>query len=350
MDAIITFILLILILGIIIFIHEFGHFITAKKSGVYVEEFSLGMGSAIFKYKPKKSETTYSLRIFPIGGYVAMADKEDSSKKIKKDRVLENKSTLQKILVFAAGIIMNFILAYVLFFVSALLYGRPINEPIIGAVVENTPAFEEGIEVGDKIISINDNLVYNWDDVMLELSAKKLTSEYKFEIIKEDGSKRTYKVMPIIHETEDGDIREFGIGSSETKYIKGFKNAVIYSIESVHGNSRLIFKIIKSLFLGKISLNNLSGPVGIYTVVDQVKSSGLISILYLTAYLSINVGIVNLFPIPVFDGGRILIVLIEKALGKKTPEKLELILNFIGFAFMILLMIYVTFNDILRLV
>ena len=155
MNFIITLLILIIILGLIISIHEFGHFIAAKKSGVYVDEFSLGMGPLLFKYKPKKSETTYSLRVFPIGGYVAMAEKEDpDNKKIKKDRVLENKSFLKKFIVLINGIFFNCILAIVLFFISGLIYGKPVQEPIIKAVGEGTPAYSVGLEPGDRIIMI----------------------------------------------------------------------------------------------------------------------------------------------------------------------------------------------------
>ena len=125
---------------------------------------------------------------------------------------------------------------------------------------------------------------------------------------------------------------------------------MIYAFEGTYDNSKTIFKILGSLFTGEVSVKSLSGPVGIYTMVDTVKSQGLLTLIFLTAYLSINVGIVNLLPIPVFDGGRIFILIIEKIIRRKTGEKLETALNIIGFGLMILLMLFVTFNDITRLV
>ena len=156
MNFLITLLILFIILSVIIIVHEFGHFIAAKKGGVYIDEFSLGMGPQLLKYKPKKSETTYSLRAFPIGGFVSMAEKEDpSNKAIKKNQVLENKSFGRKLLVLINGILFNCFLAIFLFFVSGLFYGRPVSEPVINKVVEGMAAEKAGLESGDKILEVN---------------------------------------------------------------------------------------------------------------------------------------------------------------------------------------------------
>ncbi len=349
MNFIITILILFLMLGLIISIHEFGHFIAAKKSGVYVDEFSLGMGPLIIKHKPKNSETTYSLRLLPIGGYVSMAEKEDKKSKIKKERVLENKKFLNVLWVLIDGIVFNFILAIILFFISGLIYGKPVSEPVISSVVEDGAAYKAGLEAGDRIIEVNGVKITTWDDFILEASAKKLKDNYEFVIEKPNKNIVKYNLTPEIKKENGEEVRVFGIVSSGVTYHKGFKNALSYAFVGTYENSKTIFRILGSLFTGEVSVKNLSGPVGIYSIVDQVKSTGLRTLLYLTAYLSINVGIVNLIPIPVFDGGRIFILIIEKIIRRKTGEKLELALNYIGFALMILLMLYVTFNDIGRL-
>ncbi len=349
MNFIITILILFLMLGLIISIHEFGHFIAAKKSGVYVDEFSLGMGPLIIKHKPKNSETTYSLRLLPIGGYVSMAEKEDKKSKIKKERVLENKKFLNVLWVLINGIVFNFILAIVLFFISGLIYGKPVSEPVISSVIEDGVAYKAGLEAGDRIIEVNGVKITTWDDFILEASAKKLKDNYEFVIEKPNKNIVKYNLTPEIKKENGEEVRVFGIVSSGVTYHKGFKNALSYAFVGTYENSKTIFRILGSLFTGEVSVKNLSGPVGIYSIVDQVKSTGLRTLLYLTAYLSINVGIVNLIPIPVFDGGRIFILIIEKIIRRKTGEKLELALNYIGFALMILLMLYVTFNDISRL-
>lgn len=351
MNFLITLLILFIILSVIIIVHEFGHFIAAKKGGVYIDEFSLGMGPQLLKYKPKKSETTYSLRAFPIGGFVSMAEKEDSSNKaIKKNQVLENKSFGRKLLVLINGILFNCFLAIFLFFVSGLLYGRPVSEPVINKVVEGMAAEKAGLESGDKILEVNGVKINTWDDFLLEASAKKLKDEYIFKVEKSNGDIKEYNLVPEVQEVEGQEVKVFGIQSSGTIYYKGFKNAVIYAFEGFYTNFKTIFKILGNLFTGEVPVKSLSGPVGIYSLVDSVKSQGVNTLLYLTAYLSINVAIINLIPIPVFDGGRVLILLIEKITRRKSSENLEAILNYVGFALMILLMLYVTFNDIIRLV
>ncbi len=169
MNFIITLLILIIILGIIIFGHEFGHFIVAKKCGVYVDEFALGMGPVLWKHKPKNSETTYTLRAFPVGGFVSMAEESTLELKLKKNQILENKSTLQKLAVLLMGIVMNFVLAIVLFFISGLFFGKPVSNTEIGAIVDKSPAYTEGLEVGDKILEINGVKTYSWDDIILEI-------------------------------------------------------------------------------------------------------------------------------------------------------------------------------------
>lgn len=346
-----TIIILIIMLSLIICIHEFGHFITAKKSGVYVDEFSMGMGPILFKYKPKNSETRYCIRAFPIGGFVSMAEKYDpENKKIGKNRTLENKSFIKQFIVFIAGIFMNCVLAIVLFFISGLIYGMPVEEPIVDAVAEGKPAALAGIEAGDRILKVNGTNIKTWDDFLLEASGKKGKDSYIITVSKANGDVKEYDVVPEIEIIQKQEVRRFGIQSVGVEYRKGFVNALKYGFVGFYDTSRTILKILGSLFTGEVSLKSLSGPVGIYSVVDTVKTQGLEMIIYLTAYLSINVAIMNLLPVPVFDGGRILLLIIEKISGHKQSEKAELIINYIGFGLLVLLMIYVTFNDVIKLV
>lgn len=350
LNFLVTILIFAVMLSLIVGFHEFGHFLAAKKCGVYVEEFSIGMGPVIKKFKPKDSETTYSLRALPIGGYVSMAEKAEKGSKLKKDRILENKSFLQNLWVFINGIVFNFILAIILFFISGLLYGKPVQEAIVAEVQEGSASYIAGIEAGDKIIEINHNKISNLDDFLLEASAKKLQDNYEFVVIKKDGTKSTHNVKPDVTKDEEGnEVRVFGLAFAGATYHKGFKNALSYAVTGTVDSSKTIVKIVNGLFGGQVGAKSLSGPVGIYSLIDRVKGQGLMVIIYLTAYISVNVGIVNLIPIPVFDGGRILILIIEKIIGRKTSDKLEMIINYIGFGLMILLMLYVTFNDIVRL-
>ena len=219
MNFILTLLILIIILSLIIVIHEFGHFIAAKRGGVYVDEFSLGMGPSIFKYKPKNSETTYSLRALPIGGFVSMAEREDpDNKKIKKNRVLENKSFLRRLLVLLNGIIFNCFLAIFLFFISGLLYGKPVNNTTIARIEEGSPAYISGLEVGDTIVKVNGNNIDSLDDFLLEASAKKLKDSYTFTVEKQDGTTKDITITPTISEVDGEEVRKYGIGFGGTTH------------------------------------------------------------------------------------------------------------------------------------
>lgn len=347
MNFIITLIILILVLGIIVFIHELGHFIAAKKSGVHVYEFALGMGPKIFSFKRKGDPTIYSLRLLPLGGFNALASEVESSKGVRKEEILENKTYLQRFFVLIMGIVFNFILAVILLFINGLIYGSPVTDPYIGKVLENSPAYEAGLKTDDLVLSINGKNVKSFDDVLLET---KFTSHDTYEfLVLRDGKEVKVDIKPNITKDEEGkEVREFGFGTSVKKE-KGFVNALKYGAVSTYKNSISVFKILGKLVTGKIGADNLSGPIGVFSVIDNIKASGLESIIYLTAYLSINVAIINFIPIPVFDGGRILLLLIEKIKGKKLNPKIETTLNNIGTILLLILMLYVTLNDILKI-
>ncbi len=344
----ISLLILILILGIIIFVHELGHFIAAKKNKIYVEEFALGMGPKIFSFRRKKDETLYSIRLFPVGGFVSMANsEEDSSGKLRKDQVLENKSFLQKLTVLILGIIFNFILAFFLLFISGLIYGNPDTRPFIGNIEKDSPAYISGLKEGDLILEVEGSKVKTYNDVLIELNKNEELKKFSFLVSQNESNKKII-ITPVDKEIDGEKVRSFGLSFANNK-IYGFINTVKYSVIEFGNMMKSIFVIITNLITGNISLKNVSGPIGIYTIIDNVKETGLENLIYLTAYLSMNIGIINLIPIPVFDGGRILLVLIERILNKKLSPNVEKYLNLVGFILLISLTIYVTLNDILKL-
>ncbi len=344
-----TLIYLILMLGTIVFIHELGHFIWAKKSGVYCYEFSLGFGPKLFSFNRKNDETKYCLRLIPLGGYVAMAGEEiDDDKSVPKDRKMYNKLWYKKLAIVLAGVTNNFILGFVVLFLIALIYGSYNTKPIIGIVSDDSASYKAGIRKGDEILSINGEKTKTWDDVTLKLTLANNNKEQIF-IVKSGSKSKEIKVKPDKITDKKGNVSySYGIALDNTKY-HGLSNAFRYATSKFGSIFNSMIVTIKALFTGKVGINSLSGPVGIYTIVGSQSKAGLSGLLYLLAYLSINVGFINLIPFPAFDGYRAVIILIEKITGKKVNAKVDAIVNSIGLYLLFALMIYVTIKDVLRL-
>lgn len=354
MNIVINLILFILILGVIVLIHEFGHFLFAKLTGVYVYEFSIGMGPKIFGIKPKKSETEYSIRVIPVGGFCSLAgeDVENDDKEIPADRKLQAKKPWQRFLIMAMGPGFNFLLALIILFSVALIWGAPSSTPKISSIVKNYPADNIGLQKGDIITEINDHKIKTMDDVSLYLTVAPHDKKTKIKVIKENKTSKTYQVKPkkvIIKQNEkETTSYQYGIGL-KTKKEYGIGKSFEYMVTKTGSLFRQMFVTVGYLFTGRIGVNQLSGPVGIYTIVGQQAKSGFSSILYLIAYLSINVGFLNLIPLPAFDGGHILFIIIEKIKGSPVKPELENKIHTIGLYLLLLLMLLITVNDILRL-
>lgn len=344
-----TLIYFVLLLGIIVFIHELGHFFWAKKSGVYCYEFSLGFGPKLFSFKRKNDETLYCLRLIPIGGYVAMAGEEvDDDKSVPKDKKMYNKPWYKKLIIVLAGVINNFVLGFIVLFIIALIYGSYTTNPIVGTVTKNSACQKAGLEVGDKIIKINGEKTRTWDDVTLKLTLANNEKTQIFTVETPEGEKEL-KVKPTKVTDKEGNVSySYGIALDDTKY-HGIGNAFKYATSKFGSIFNSMIVTIKSLVTGKVGLNSLSGPVGIYSIVGSQSKAGASGLLYLLAYLSINVGFINLIPFPAFDGYRAVVIIIERITGKKVNAKVDAVINSIGLYLLFALMIYITIKDVLRL-
>ena len=343
-----SLILFILILGAFVAVHEFGHFIFAKLSNTYVYEFSIGMGKKLFGKKRKGGETEFCLRAIPLGGYVMIAGEDVEDDKIPKDRQMCNKGFFSRFMVLFAGAFFNFIFAFVILFVSALIWGATSTKPFIGDVSPEYPAYAAGLEAGDLVLSINGEEIDNWDRGLVMLQTTK-GEAVVFKVQKADGRIEEYTVEPKLVTDEDGnESYKFGISTAYEKEY-GFVKSLNYAVNKTISLLGSMWDTIKYLFNGKVGVNQLSGPVGIFSIVDSQAEQGIEAVLYLVAYLSINVGLINLLPFPAFDGGRILFLFIEKIFRRPVSKKVENIIHSIGFFLIIGLLIFVTFNDILRL-
>ena len=341
-----TLIYMILILGIIVFIHEFGHFIFAKKAGIYVYEFSLGMGPRLFKFKRKNDETEYSLRLFPIGGYVQMAGEElEVDEKIPENMRMQSKTWIQRFLTIIAGIMFNFILSIVVFFIIGLFNGASQNKPYINLVEDSINS--DVVNEGDRILAINGKKVIFTDVFVLDVqlnSGKPLNLTVKGT----DGVKRDVVLNPIEVDNDGKISYKYGIGlGDEVK--TGFLASLKYAFVKFASLVTQMFLVIVNLFIGKLGISSMSGPVGIFNVVGESAKAGFINLVYLVGFISLNVGFMNFLPIPALDGGRLLFLIIEKIKGSKVNVKVENTIHTIGFALLMILMLVITFNDIIKL-
>lgn len=344
-----TIIYFILVLGVTVMIHEIGHFIFAKKAGIYVYEFSIGMGPRLFKWKRKNDETEYSIRLFPIGGFVSMAGEDvEIDKNIPKEQQLQSKTWTQHFSTIIAGVLFNFLLAIFLLFIIGLINGVPNNKPYIENLEKGYPIAKENIKKGDLITKINQKKIKTTDELVLELQIQN-GKEITFELIEKNGTKKNITVKPLSKKQNGEKIYQYGF-SIDNKVEHSFFKAIGYGFTKTFSLLKQMLSIILYLCIGKLSLSNLAGPIGIFNIVGEAAKVGFLNILYLIAYLCINVGLINIIPLPAFDGGRILFLIIEKIKGSKINPKIENTIHSVGFILLMILMVIITFHDILRII
>lgn len=343
-----TLIYFILVLSVTILIHEFGHFLFAKRAGIYVYEFSLGMGPRIFHFKRKNDETVYAIRLFPIGGFVSMAGEDIASDdQVPAEKQMCNKTWLERFLTIIAGVVFNFLLAIFLLFLVALIHGTPATKPYIDTLEQGYPIAETNITTNDLIVAINGKKIGSMDRLLLELQLQ-AGKAIDVKVKHENGEIETVTVTPI-EVVEDG-VKTYRYGFTlNNQYQTGIVPAIQYAFAKTGSLLEQMVLIIGYLFTGKLSLNNLAGPVGIFNIVGESAKAGLSNLLYLIAYLCINVGFINLIPLPAFDGGRLLFLIIEKIKGSRVSPKIENMIHSIGFALLMVLMVFITYHDIVRL-
>lgn len=328
-------IMAIIAFGVLIIIHELGHFTLAKLNGVKVEEFSIGMGPKLFGVKGK--ETTYLVKLLPIGGYVKMLGDEGES---TDPRAFNNKRPLQKLSVVIAGPIMNFILGIVLFaFIAGI---RGYLSPQVSKVVPNQPADVMGIKAGDKIVKVNGSKVLTWEDFVTGVyiaNGKPIDITYT-----RGGETKTVKVAPVKDQTEN----RYIVGIYPTTVEKPtITQSITYGFIETNSLIKQTFSFFKTLFKGNASMNDVGGPLTIIKVSGAAAKAGVLSLMAFAAYISIQLAIFNIIPFPALDGGYIILFLFEIITGKKVDENKVGLINYVGFAILMTLMVLVTIKDIL---
>ncbi|MBR2951552.1 MAG: site-2 protease family protein [Clostridia bacterium] len=339
--------LAVLAFGILIFVHELGHFIAARACHVKIFEFSIGMGPKLVWYESKKTGITYSLRMFPIGGYVSMAGEDDES---DDPNALPKKPAWQRLIITAAGALMNLLLGFLLVFCYVLYTpagGTTIGE--LSAEYEEKVsgyAQEDRLQLGDEIVSVDGTAVHIASDLFFEISRKGI-EPIDLEIVR-NGKKMTVRDVDFKVYTEQGE--EFAEPFFRVMEVRKTPSTVLkQTVFSSYNLIRMVFTTVFDLITGRYSLGVVSGPVGAASAMSEVAAVSLMSFLYLVAAVAINIGLFNLFPIPALDGFRILFILIEMIRRKPIPEKYERTINGIGITVLFGLMILICFKDILQI-
>ena len=337
---IITIIGAILIFSVIIFVHELGHFMTAKWFGVKVNEFAIGMGPALFK--KQKGETLYSVRAIPMGGFCQMEGEDGES---ENPRSFSSKPAYARLIILAAGAAMNVLLGFVVCLamtVTSVVSDGGIYVPIVGNVVEGTNAVGV-LHEGDRILSINGEAIHTQRDTAnLSLGEGEATV-----VVRRGGEKLTLSIVPTPHEGR----YIIGYNAAQTKNVFWIiKEAFFQTVWMV----QMVFLALQMLISGQAGVKDLSGPVGVVSAMNTAASTGFSQFIFLAAFIAVNIGVMNLLPLPALDGGRIFFIIVNAILRlfrikQLSPEK-EGIVHMIGMMLLIFLMIFVTWNDIFRIV
>ena len=379
MSFIITILAALLVFSAVIAIHEFGHFAVAKLCGIQVNEFSIGMGPVLWKKNHKG--TQYSLRALPVGGFVALEGEEspesqqaEAARDAREDNFSSSKHDLnifstesdgevqekptgiplneapvwQRALVMVAGAVMNFVLGFVVLVILIAAQNEPITSKTIYAIQDGALCGQTGLQAGDKVLAVNGRRCFVANDILYELVRTRSYSA-DFTVLR-DGQKVQLPGVQFDTWQDDKGETHMSIGFSVYGLEKTSGNVLREAGNSVLYYGRIVFTSLIDLLRGRESINNLSGPVGIVSAIGQAASYGWQDLLELLALITVNLGILNLLPFPALDGGKVVFLVIEGVTGHAVPEKLQSVLTLATFGLLFGLMLFATYNDILRLI
>ena len=379
MSFFITILAALLVFSAVIAIHEFGHFSVAKLCGIQVNEFSIGMGPVL--WKKNRKGTQYSLRALPVGGFVALEGEEspesqqaEAARDAREDNFSSSKHDLnilstesdgevqekpagiplneapvwQRVLVMVAGAVMNFVLGFVVLVILIAAQNEPITSKTIYAIQDGALCGQTGLQAGDKVLAVNGRRCFVANDILYELVR---TQSYSadFTVLRDGQKVQLPGVQFDTWQNEKGETH-MSIGFSVYGLEKTPGNVLREAGNSVLYYGRIVFTSLVDLVRGRESINNLSGPVGIVSAIGQAASYGWQDLLELLALITVNLGILNLLPFPALDGGKVVFLVIEGVTGHAVPEKLQSVLTLATFGLLFGLMLFATYNDILRLI
>ena len=335
-----TVIAVILVFSLLIISHELGHFGTAKLFGVHVYSFNIGMGPKLFKWRRK--ETEYTIRLLPIGGSVQMMGEDEAA---SGEGSFNTKPVWQRIIVIAAGGIMNFVLAIALFVIIFMAMGMLTPTNVIGDLSPGQPAEVAGIQAGDEVININGNEITTWDGIVAAINADQIGQPLDIIVLR-DGQEVTVTMAP----EWNAELERWMIGIYPVFYAErqNFFSAISLGVRQSYNFTVMLISAIFGMATGQVE-PDVGGPVAIVTVIGEAAATGMQTVLLLTAFLSINLAVINLLPLPALDGSRIVFLIIEALRGKPINPEKEAMIHFIGLMALLALIVLVTYNDIMRL-
>jgi RIP metalloprotease RseP len=327
-----------IILCVLVLVHEFGHFAVAKMNGIYVEEFSIGMGPKVFSWG--KGETVYSIRAFPIGGFVKMVGEDEAS---DNERAFCNKSILSRMAVTFAGPAMNFVFAIIFFMIAFMYFGSPASNGLIGQVYPDYPAAVAGLQAGDVLVTLDDTKINNWNDISAFMQNTQVGQQVAVGY-QRDGELNSASVMLIAN--EDGNpVLGITQGVAKADFFASIKRGFATTVEF----TVLMLSALWQMISGQMAVE-VAGPVGMVSMVGEYADVGLMYLFLFAGVLSVNLGVMNLLPIPALDGSRLVFLLVEAIRRKPIDRDKEAMVNFVGFVLLMTLMLVVTFCDIERLI
>jgi regulator of sigma E protease len=344
----------VIVLGILVFFHELGHFLVARFFGVGVETFSLGFGPKI--YQRRVGFTQYCISLIPLGGYVKMVGEEPGAPLAETDIPLSfnHKKLYQKILIVAAGPLFNFLLAFLIFYAIFQFSGLYFVKPVVGEVGANSPAQAAGMYTGDLVVAIDGKPVTSWDDMVTLIGDG--SGEVLAIQVERGGRDHLLQVHPETRVSKNifgEDINRFMIGVAASGDVTHISLNPLQALW--HGGlrtwdiSKLTVLSVVKIFQGSVSADSLGGPIMIAQMAGKQAKAGVASFFFFIAMLSVNLGIINLFPVPVLDGGHILFFCYEAVTGKAADEKFREQANRLGMGLLLALMVFVFYNDIIRI-
>jgi len=347
MHTILTIVALLIVLGVVVFVHEAGHFLAARWAGVRVDTFSIGFGPAIIKWHDKHN-TLWKLCCLPLGGYVSIYGQEDMFNRKKYNELPSDKKVghylsapaWKQFIIIGAGVFMNFLLAWMIYSADFMFRPRNVQLPVVGQVVRDSVAFKAGVKPGDVIMKIDNAHIENWGELII---AKEIADKHDANVLIARGNK-------LIHVTLTPANR-WGLiaDGSKTMYRnKGFFGSLYSGLRETYHQSKTLLVVLKQIVVGERSSKQLGSFITIAQVSGMALESGFFVFLSIIALISVNLGVINLLPLPVLDGGYLLILIIEAITRKKLGGKAMEITILVGWILIILLFAFTMWNDIAR--